>query len=300
MFYIDGKQILNIYDNNEEEGGYITESGYFGLNNYSKMVMEPTSKKDEEIKGIPVRTAISEYTPDISVLKADYKILGDTEFETAWYRCDGKPEWDLIVPDMIAPKEIIKIEGSENKDEYTPTDNDTGKYIMFGITDSDGNLSLTEAQYIDPVAAILSHDIYMVFDNSLALANGEKVNVDENAEVTPTLIDTTAYVPIRFVIEKAGGEINWNEEKRAAEIKIGNYVSLVNIDDTNATVNGEEVTLKKAPIIENDRTMLCVDDINTLTELYAKNFHDCIISVTKEEVELSVAEVAQIETHIIR
>ena len=300
IFYINGKQIVNVFDNNEKSGGYITEGGYFGLCNYSKMVVEPASKKYEAIKGIPVALGASDYSPKASTLKADYKILGDTEVETAWYECASNYEWILKSPDLIAPEELKKIEGSENKNEYTLTQNDIGKYILFGITDKQGNLSLTRSVYIDPVAHLLSESIYMVYGNSLACVKGEKVNVDENDAVTPEIIDAVSYVPLRFLVEKSGGTVSWNEEKRSVEIKIGDYVSLINIGDTNVTVNEKAFALKKAPYINNERTMICIDDVILLTGLYAKNFHDCIVSVTKEDIELSVSEVAQIETHIIK
>ncbi len=300
LLYINGKQIFNIFDNNEEEGGYITESGYLGFYNSSKIAMEPASKKGDEIKGIPASFFVSEYTPKTTVLKADYEILGDTKVETAWYSCEEKPVWTLAAPEMKAPKEIVKIEGSENKNEYTLTDSDKNKYIVFGIIDEDGNLSFTESIHIDPLASALSKDIYMVVDNTLAYANGEKVNVDKNADVTPILIDTTAYVPLRFVVEKAGGEVSWNEGGRTVEIKVGDYVSSINIDCKCAKVDGGKIILNNAPVIKNDRTMLSVSDLYSLTGLHAKNFYDCVISVTKEEVDFSVSEVAQLETAIIK
>lgn len=101
---------------------------------------------------------------------------------------------------------------------------------------------------------------------------GEKMDVDTVSlmfgsddiltDVPPMLLNDRTLVPIRFIVETLGAEINWNQEKKQATIITKDKEIILTIDSAIALVNGKEVTLPSevpAKLIgynDNYRTMV--------------------------------------------
>lgn len=75
--------------------------------------------------------------------------------------------------------------------------------------------------------------------------NGEKIDFkDGNDEVNPVIVNGSTLVPIRKITEKLGAKVDWNNDTHTATIRlIDTTIQLVQ-DSTNATVNGNAVTLE--------------------------------------------------------
>lgn len=85
--------------------------------------------------------------------------------------------------------------------------------------------------------------------------NGESESIDESG-TSPVIMNDRTLVPVRAIIEAAGGSVSWDETAREASLSYnGNTVRLV-IDSTTAYFNDTVRTLDVAPVILNDRTML--------------------------------------------
>ena len=125
------------------------------------------------------------------------------------------------------------------------------------------------------------------------------MQIDENDwQVLPEEIDSVLYMPLRFAAEKTGGEVSWNEAARSVEIKYEGKSALINVGSNKATVDGSEVILTAAPIINYDRTFIAVSDINALTNSDAVLYGDLIAIGNKEDTALSEEDAEYIKKQI--
>lgn len=84
------------------------------------------------------------------------------------------------------------------------------------------------------------------------LLNGEAIEFDQ----PPVIVDGRTLVPIRAVMEKMGGTVNWLAETNTTEIRFdGNRLQLV-LDSPIAFYNGEAHKMDVSPIAYNNRTLL--------------------------------------------
>lgn len=82
--------------------------------------------------------------------------------------------------------------------------------------------------------------------------NGEEIEFDQ----PPVSVDGRTLVPIRAVMEKMGGTVNWNSETSTTEIRFdGNRMQLV-LDSKTAFYNGEAYKLDVPPQAINNRTLM--------------------------------------------
>lgn len=92
----------------------------------------------------------------------------------------------------------------------------------------------------------------------LLLANQSNCYVDgvqyQIPDVVPEIIDGTTYVPLRFVTEALGGEVEWTSGQ--AIIKFNDNSMIFSSGSDRCTVNGEEYQISGNVYTENDRLML--------------------------------------------
>jgi len=90
-------------------------------------------------------------------------------------------------------------------------------------------------------------------DNEIKVTlDGDRVEFDQ----PPVSVDERTLVPIRAVMEKMGGTVNWLPETNTTEIKFdGNRMQLV-LDSTTAFYNGEAYKLDVPPQAINNRTLM--------------------------------------------
>lgn len=75
-------------------------------------------------------------------------------------------------------------------------------------------------------------------------------------ETAPRIVDGRTMISLRFLFETMGAEVEWNDStKTATVIRDGNTVS-VNIDSTEAKVNGKTVMLDVPPMLVDGRTLI--------------------------------------------
>ncbi len=87
--------------------------------------------------------------------------------------------------------------------------------------------------------------------NLTVKVGGQVVDFPDQA---PTIKNDRTLVPVRFVAEALGYDVDWNPETRSAIIDDGRIV--MTIDSQTATIDGENVTLDVSPTIINERTMV--------------------------------------------
>ena len=75
-------------------------------------------------------------------------------------------------------------------------------------------------------------------------------------EYPPVIESDRTLVPMRFLFEQMGADVTWNQERKEATATMGDTVIRFGIDNTTATVNGEEVTMDVPARLINDKTMV--------------------------------------------
>ena len=84
------------------------------------------------------------------------------------------------------------------------------------------------------------------------LLNGKKVRSD----VPPRVEDGLALAPLRALIEKAGGKVEWFAASKTVRAGTGGHTFELKIGDATARVDGGNLVLEKAPGITAGRTLV--------------------------------------------
>ncbi len=91
----------------------------------------------------------------------------------------------------------------------------------------------------------------------VAFANGQRTYVDtSNYAVMPVETGGRTLVPVRFISEKIGGIVSWNDALQQVKIQRGEDQILLHIGSNEMLVNGQSVLLDVPAQTINDRTMI--------------------------------------------
>jgi alkaline phosphatase len=99
---------------------------------------------------------------------------------------------------------------------------------------------------------ILSSDIILKIGSNKATINNNEVDLDVPAQ----LLGGRTMVPIRFVGESLGAEVQWEPSTETVKILKGKTVITLKIGETAAKINDKKIELDVAPIIESGKTMV--------------------------------------------
>jgi hypothetical protein len=92
-------------------------------------------------------------------------------------------------------------------------------------------------------------------------ADAKVVKVYLNSElmefdVPPKILNGRTLVPLRFIAEKLGAEVTWDDESRTAKLVKDGDTILVAVGDNTMYVNDRAITLDVPPTIVNNRTLV--------------------------------------------
>uniref|UniRef100_A0A7C4U176 Copper amine oxidase-like N-terminal domain-containing protein n=1 Tax=Caldisericum exile TaxID=693075 RepID=A0A7C4U176_9BACT len=112
-------------------------------------------------------------------------------------------------------------------------------------------------------AGKLKVTIVLQVNNPYMYVNGEKCEIDPGRGTAPVIIPgwNRVVLPIRAIVEKLGGIVDWDPRQQIVIIKMENKTIELQIGNNIARVNGREVVIDSSnplvkPIIINDRTMV--------------------------------------------
>jgi len=84
-----------------------------------------------------------------------------------------------------------------------------------------------------------------------------KINGKEEAiDVAPVIIDSRTYVPIRFIVDAMGGDVQWEPNEKRVTVIRGSQMIEMRAAKKELTVNGKLIVSDAAPVIRNDRTLV--------------------------------------------
>jgi len=101
-------------------------------------------------------------------------------------------------------------------------------------------------------------DKYIVVQigNPYMSVNGRQEKIDPDYDTSPVIINGRTLLPIRAIIERLGGIVDWEREDGTIILSINSKVIELKIGSTTTIVNGAEVPIDVAPQVLNGRTMI--------------------------------------------
>lgn len=101
-------------------------------------------------------------------------------------------------------------------------------------------------------------------------------------QTAPIVKKGTTLVPLRFIAEALGAEVDWNGDERKVTLRLNGKTIVLYIDSKTAIMNGQSVTLLTEPIIQNGTTLVPIRFIS-------ENF-DMAVNYDPETKQITITE----------
>ena len=135
-----------------------------------------------------------------------------------------------------------------------------------------GNKTSTIALYDESTRLIK-----MKIDDVNYSINGESKKMDAK----PFIKNNRTLVPLRFVVEALGGEVNWDGENRLVSVNSNGKNIELKIDSPIIKIDGKDIKIDQAAIIKGDRTYVPIRFI-------AENL-DMVVNYINESREIEIS-----------
>ena len=109
---------------------------------------------------------------------------------------------------------------------------------------------------ITAFAAELQYTALYVGSNKAFVNDVEKQIDEQNNDVAVFVENDRSYVPVRFISDNYGGDVEWIPETQTVNITFEDRTISLTIGKPEIMINGEVTKLDVAPIVRNDRTFL--------------------------------------------
>ncbi len=138
-----------------------------------------------------------------------------------------------------------------------------------------------ERYYAADVFAPLGENAFVMYPGSSKVYFGEGVEYfSADGSISPISRDGAVYAPFRFIAEKYGYSVSWDNGAIAAE---GEKSIKINIGSASYTVNGETVSGTAAPIEENGVTYVEVGNVASMFGKASKVDESGLAVIANEE-----------------
>lgn len=94
--------------------------------------------------------------------------------------------------------------------------------------------------------------IWLQIGNTSAKIDGKETTL----QVPPQVIKGNTMVPLRFIAEAFGCQVNWNASEKKITINRGSFEMIIWMDKTTAKINGQNKTMKAPPTSVNGKTLV--------------------------------------------
>lgn len=91
------------------------------------------------------------------------------------------------------------------------------------------------------------------------------MNNENQARVEAIEKDGKTYVPLATVVRQLGGTIDWNHERKMANLNVRGHSAEVDLNDNVVRVDGQNRTVSSMPILEGDRLYVTPDFFDQLS-----------------------------------
>ncbi|MEQ2400040.1 stalk domain-containing protein [Peptoniphilus hominis (ex Hitch et al. 2025)] len=117
--------------------------------------------------------------------------------------------------------------------------------------------------------------------------NGEAKKMDAK----PFIKNDRTLVPLRFIVEAIGGEVNWDNDNRLVTVNSKGKTIEIPIDSKTIKIDGKDVNIDQAAIIKGDRTFVPIRFIAENLDMVVNYINDT------REIEISSFEDKKIENN---
>ena len=131
---------------------------------------------------------------------------------------------------------------------------------------------------------VVPNDIVALYIGSpMAFANGKQVLIDvDSTNVVPVIKNDRTLVPIRFIAESFGAEVNWDKTTATVSVKLSGKEIRMVLNSNKMTVNNEEITLEVPAQSISDRTYIPLRALVGALDKYLIYDNGLIVIKTKE------------------
>lgn len=118
--------------------------------------------------------------------------------------------------------------------------------------------------------------------------NGEGKKMDAK----PFIKNDRTLVPLRFIVEAIGGEVNWDNDNRLVTVNSKGKTIELPIDSKTIKIDGKDVNIDQAAIIKGDRTFVPIRFIAENLDMVVNYINDT------REIEISSFEDKKLENNV--
>jgi len=171
----------------------------------------------------------------------------------------------------------------DSAEPYAP---DEG-YINLYYSGSEIDFKPTDVKTVIDTGA-LADALVLKPEKNIAYAYGEKALIDsENENVYPYIKDNRTYVPLRFISERMGIEVEWNEETKTVTLKKDGHIMTLKPGEMRYTIDGEVKEMDASAEIRENRTFV---PVRFVAEAFSKYVHweDEIVFISDDQEDKQV------------
>ncbi len=164
------------------------------------------------------------------------------------------PDWEEIPIDEIGPSGIVGNMNFERSEDYggnrigdtesikRPTENNQAE------TEKPDNFQMDER---------IKNATVLALETPNTFVNGEVKKIDsENDKVVPVIKKGRTLLPVRFIAETFGFEVEWNADLREVTLTKGDKIVKMKIDENILNINGVDTKMDTTATIIEGRTMI--------------------------------------------
>lgn len=133
-------------------------------------------------------------------------------------------------------------------------------------------------------ASVMGNSVGLHVDKSNALIKGVKGYISTDESITPYWDADTAMVPLKFFAESLGGSVTWDGATQSLVMKYNNKTVTMKAGNNAIDIDGQFITLSKAPALKGGSSYIPVVDLCELLGLYCFSDESDLIIYGEEQL----------------
>jgi hypothetical protein len=241
VLYINGKQVTV-----DQNGQFSFDVSLLeGDNQISIVAVDEAGNKSEKDLVIKVSTAV----PKITILQpSDWQVISDN-FVTVVGKVD--------IESTVTVNDVEVNLAQDGSFSYTFSLDGFSKGLIpikIVAKAKESGLSSSKVIVINYTPKPKEIVLKLVINSNIALKNGESIILDSPPFIDPKTNRTL--VPIRFISEAFGADVQWDGISRVVTVSLNNKVVKLQIGNNQALVDDKFVPLEQPPVIVKGRTFV--------------------------------------------
>lgn len=267
FMFVDGKCVINYFDTADD---MVKEGTYFTL--YETAGSSIEAYDGGELPAVPAALKLSGRANEGAEYKAEFITASfgaesNEKYTYEWFftseKMDKLNEYALSkeepVKKSVGTGETHKVASGEIGGYYTVTvKNEKGESVLNGVP-----VIVNNYDYV------VSSSIVLHIDCEYALVNGTKFQIDpDDYNVAPAIADSRTLVPVRFIAESLGADVEWENDTKKITVSLGGKQIVMTLNEKSYSVDGREFELDVPAQVMYERTMV---PVRVVSEAFGKN-----------------------------